>query len=221
MSDNIVIEAEPRTIVGKGVAQLRRDGWVPATVYGKGESVNVQIERKALRRALRIVGTTQMAQLDVEGKKRPVLVRDIQQHLTRGDVLHVDFLIIDMSSTLKVEAELVPVGEAPPAAEGLGVGVLALRSVEIEALPDALISEIEVDLSMITTPDVVVTVADLTVPEGVTILTDPDAPVARFEYAALPEEEEEEELEDEFADVAEDVEVIGKGKQDEDDEAFE
>lgn len=221
MSDNIVIEAEPRTVIGKKVAQLRRDGWVPATVYGKGESVNVQIERKALRRALRVVGTTQMAHLEIDGKKRPVLVRDIQQHLTRGDVLHVDFLVVDMSSTLKVEAELVATGESAPAAEGLGVGVLALRSVEIEALPDALISEIEVDLAMITSPDVVITVADLSVPEGVTILTDPETPVARFEYAALPEEEEEGELEDEFGIEAEDVEVIGKGKQDEDEEEFE
>ncbi len=221
MSDNIVIEAEPRTVTGKKVAQLRREGWVPATVYGKGETVSVQIERKALRRALRVVGTTQMAQLEVEGKQRPVLVRDIQQHLTRGEVLHVDFLVIDMTSTFKVEAELVAVGESAPAAEGLGVGVLALRSVEIEALADALISEIEVDMAMITTPDVVITVADLVVPKGVTILADPDTAVARFEYVSLPEEEEEEELEDEFGVVAEDVEVIGKGKQDEDEEEFE
>ncbi len=221
MSDNIVIEAEPRTLIGKKVAQLRREGWVPATVYGKGETISVQIERKALRRALRVVGTTQMAQLEVEGKQRPVLVRDIQQHLTRGDVLHVDFLVIDMTSTFKVEAELVPIGESAPGAEGLGVGVLALRSVEIEALADALISEIEVDLSLITDPDVVITIADLVVPKGVTILADPDTAVARFEYVSLPDEEEEDELEDEFGVVAEDVEVIGKGKQDEDEEAFE
>lgn len=220
MSEHIVIEAEPRTVIGKKVSQLRREGWIPATVYGKGEAVNIQIESKALRRALREVGTTSVADLNVDGKVHPVLVRDIQQHVTRGDVLHVDFLVIDLTSTLKVEAELITVGESAPAGEGLGVGVLALRSVEIEALPDALISEIEVDLSMITDPDVTITVADLKVPEGVTILSDPELVVARFEYVSLPEEEEEEELVDEFAAEADEVEVIAKGKQ-EDEEEFE
>lgn len=219
MSERIVIEAEPREVVGKGVGQLRRDGIVPGVVYGRGEPLSIQMDQKVLRRALRIVGTTHLADLSVDGKMRPVLVREIQQHLTRGDVLHVDFLEVDMSHTIRMEIELVAVGESAPEADGLGVVTLPTRVIEIEALPDALVAELQIDVSGIATPDDLLYVSDIVVPEGVTILTDPEMVVARFEYASLPEEEEEtDEFEDEFGATADDVEVIAKGKQDEDEE---
>jgi hypothetical protein len=101
-----------------------------------------------------------------------------------------------------------------PAAEGLGVATLALRAVEIESLPDALVSEIEVDLTQIETPDDVIYVRDLVTPEGVEILTDPETTVARFEYEKIVEEDEEEE--ELFVPAADAVEVVGRDK-DEDD----
>ena len=58
MSERIVIEAEPREITGKQVNQLRREGWIPGVIYGRKDPVAVQMEQKALRRALRTVGTT-------------------------------------------------------------------------------------------------------------------------------------------------------------------
>jgi large subunit ribosomal protein L25 len=94
---------------------------------------------------------------------------------------------------------------------------LILYSLQIECLPDNLISEIEVDLSKIETPDDLIYVSDLTVPEGVEILADPEEVVARFEYTQLEEEEEEEE-ESFLESVAEDVEVISKSKKDEDED---
>lgn len=219
MSERIVIEAEPREVVGKGVGQLRRDGIVPAVVYGRGEPVSIQIDQKALRRALRIIGTTHLADLSVAGQTKPVLVREIQQHLTRGDVLHVDFLEVDMTHTIRMEVELVAVGESAPEVDGLGVVTLPTRVIEIEALPDALVAELQIDVSGIATPDDLLYVSNIVAPEGVTILTDPEMVVARFEYASLPEEEEEvDEFEEEFGSAADDVEVISKGKQDEDEE---
>ncbi|MFN2136437.1 MAG: 50S ribosomal protein L25, partial [Candidatus Promineifilaceae bacterium] len=97
-------------------------------------------------------------------------------------------------------------------ASGEGMINMALYSVEIEALPDDLISQIEVDISVIETPDDHILVADLPVPEGVTILNDPDALVARFEYVRADIEEEEEELEEMEAG---DVEVIGESDEEE------
>lgn len=213
MAERMIIEAEPRQVVGKQVNQLRRDGWIPGVVYGK-DVLHVQMEMKALRRALRVVGTTQLADLDINGKKRTVLVRDIQQHVTRGDLLHVDFMEVDMKTTLRAQVELVPVGESPLVEEGVGIITFVTRSVEIECLPDDLVSEIEVDLSQIQTAEDVIHVRDLTVPEGVTILDDPDTAVARFEYESLEEEEEVEELEP----AADEVEIIGRGKHDEEEE---
>jgi large subunit ribosomal protein L25 len=213
MAERLTIVAETRSVTGKQVKQLRREGWIPAVIYGQGEPIHIQIERNPLRRALRSVGTTQLVELEVTGTPHTVLVREIQQHVARGDLLHVDFFKVDMRSTITSEAELVGVGQAKPAADGLGVAMLVLRSVEIECLPDDLVAEISVDLSQIVTPDDLIHVRDLVVPEGVAILTGGDEVVARFEYTqeATAEEEEEEEL----APVADAVEVITKGKKEE------
>jgi large subunit ribosomal protein L25 len=211
MTERLVIEAEARDVVGKQLGQLRRDGWIPGVIYGRQSPQSVQMEQKALRRALRVVGTTHLADLSVGGRTRTVLVREIQQHPTRGDIVHVDFLEVDMKAKLRASAELVGVGEAAPEAEGLGVATLMLREVEIECLPEDLIAQIEVDLSAIRTPDDVIHVRDLAAPSGVEILTELDLVVARFEYAATEEEEEAEE-EEESVDA---VEVITKGKKEE------
>ena len=170
---------------------------------------------KALRRALRTVGTTHLADVNVGGQVRTVLVREIQQHATRGDLVHVDFMEVDMKSKLRASAELVGVGVSTPQAEGLGVTTMMLREVDIECLPEDLVAEIEVDLSAIKAADDVIHVKDLAAPKGVEILTDPELVVARFEFAAAEEEEE-------AAVVIEgeegaDVEVIAKGKKEEED----
>jgi large subunit ribosomal protein L25 len=200
--------------VGKKVKQLRREGIIPAVIYGQKEPVTIQLENLALRRVLRQAGSTNLVDISLGKKKRTVLVREIQSHVTRGDVLHVDFIEVDMKATITAEAELVAVGQSAPAAEGLGVATLALRTVEIESLPEALVSEIEVDLTKIETPDDVIYVSDLDAPEGVTILTDPETTVARFEFEKIAEEEEEEE--ELFVPAADAVEVVGKGKEEED-----
>ena len=213
MTDRVIIEAESREVTGSQVNKLRQGGWIPGVVYGQKSPVNVQMEQKALRRALRIIGTTQLADLRVGDQSKTVLVREIQQHLTRGDVMHVDFLEVDMAAKLRAEVELVSIGEALPEEEGLGVATLMLRHVEVECFPDDLPAEISVDLSAIRSPDDVIHVRDLRVPDGVEIMTDADLVVARFEYAAADEEEEGglEEAEE----SAEEVEVISKGKKDE------
>ena len=171
MSERIVIEAEPREITGKQVGQLRRNGWIPGVIYGRKDPVAVQMEQKALRRALRTVGTTHLADVNVGGQLRTVLVREIQQHATRGDLVHIDFMEVDMKSKLRASAELVTVGMAAPEAEGLGAATLMLREVDIECLPDDLVAEIEVDLSTIKTADDTIYVKDITAPKGVEILT--------------------------------------------------
>ena len=90
MSDRVTIAAEPRTVTGKKVKQIRRQGYVPGVIYGQSEPVNIQMEEIQLNRALRVAGTTQLATLDLEGRKYTVLAREIQQHVTRRNVLHID-----------------------------------------------------------------------------------------------------------------------------------
>jgi large subunit ribosomal protein L25 len=209
MSERSTLVAEPRSVTGKKVKQLRREGLIPAVIYGQREPVHIQMDNLVLRRVLREAGSTSLIEIDLGGSSRTVLARHIQLHPTRGDVFHVDFYEVNMRQTLTSEASLVSRGESPTAEDGEGSVVLVVHSVQIEALPDDLISELEVDISRIETPEDVLYVGDLKAPAGVTILTDPETVIAKFEYAQLEEEEEEEVVEEPDA---EEVEVIAKGR---------
>lgn len=216
--ERLAITAEPREITGKKVKQLRRVGITPAIIYGASEPMNVQLDARTLRRVLRKSGGSNLIDVQLGADTRTVLARDIQQHVTRGDVMHVDFLEVDLKIAIAGEAELVAVGESPAMEEGSGTISFATRTIEIEALPEALVSEIEVDISLIVTTDDVITVADIKVPEGVVLLAEPDMTIASFVFdrAAIEEEEEEEGLlEGDFEPSADSVEVISKGKSEE------
>lgn len=213
MSDRVNIAASPRDVVGKKVKVLRRQGWIPAIIYGRHDPIKIQIENSPLRRALFAAGATNLIDVTVGDETHTVLAREVQRHLTRRDLIHVDFLEVDLTATVTAEARIVAVGQSAPAAEGLGVATLALRMLEIECLPEALLDEVEVDLTLIQTPDDVIYVSDLVVPEGVTIIADSETVVARFEY--VKEEEEEEEVDELFEPSADAVEVIGRDKEDE------
>ncbi|MBK8984744.1 MAG: 50S ribosomal protein L25 [Chloroflexi bacterium] len=208
--ERYTLVAEPRTIVGKQVKQLRRQGWTPAVIYStQQEPMNIQLESLPLFKTLRKASTNHLIDVSVSGQTHTVLAREIQQHLTRGDLVHVDFLQVDMKAIIASEAELVGVGLAAPEEQGLGSVTLVMHSVAIECLPDNLVAQIEVDFSKIVNADDVITVADLVVPEGVTIMAELDALVAAFSYERVATDAEEV---DAYAPLADTVEVIGKGK---------
>jgi large subunit ribosomal protein L25 len=214
MSEHIKIAAEPRQITGKQVKQLRRDGLIPAVIYGRHEPVNIQLDNLVLRRVLREAGGSHLIDIDLAGSgMRTVLAREIQLHPTRGDLVHSDFVEVDLKAKLTADASLVLVGESAPQADGLGSTMLMVQSVQIECLPDDLVSEIEVDASKIASPEDVIYVSELTLPPGVAILTDPEMVVAKFEYVRLETEAEEVEEELLFGEAADEVEVIGRGKE--------
>ena len=218
MADHFVLNAQSRNLAGKRAKQLRNDGIIPAVIYGQGDNLSIQVDNLPLRRVIREAGMTSLIDIDLDGDKRTVLAKAVQTHLTRGDLIHVDFYEVDMKTKLVVEASLVTKGIAAPVSEGLGSTSLTLYNVEIECLPDNLISEIEVDLSLIEMPEDMIYFRDLDIPPGVTLLADADTVVARFEYLLAEEEEEEEEEDLLFADAADEVEVIGRGKSEEEEE---
>jgi len=121
-----------------------------------------------------------------------------------------------MAATITSEADLITTGVSAAEETGEGMVNLAIYSVEIECLPDALISELVVDISRIENFHDTIHVSDLAAPEGVTILTDPDVLVASFAMSR-PEEEEEEEGEEEEMEYidAESVEVISRAREEE------
>lgn len=186
-----MIAAAPRTVTGKQVKQLRRSGYIPAVIYGQGEPEHIQIENLPLRRVLRHASTTHLINLDLGTQVRTVLAREIQSHVTRGDLLHVDFYEVNMSETITSEAALIMGGQSVPSKKGDGRDVLLMHNVAIECLPDNLVSEIVVDMGQIKTVDDVIYVKDIALPKGVKILSDPETAVARFVYESLAPEIEE------------------------------
>jgi large subunit ribosomal protein L25 len=218
MSDRINLVVESRQPADERAKNLRKAGWIPGVIYGGGENMHIKVENLSLSRVLRDAGMTNLIDISIGDGQHTVLAKDIQKHPTRGDLIHVDFYEVDMTQKLVVDAALSTFGEAPPVTDGLGTTSLVIYSIQIECLPDSLISEIGVDLTLIQEPDDMIIVGDLQVPEGVTVLTDSEAIVARFEYVQIEEEEEEEEEDLMFAPAADEVEVIGRGKPEDEEE---
>jgi large subunit ribosomal protein L25 len=190
--DTVTLQAQPRQILGKKVKLLRRQGLVPANVYGHHlASTAVQIsERAVAQQVLRASGST-LFSLEVDGTPQTVLVKRIQRHPTTSRVLHVDFYAVAMTEKLRATVPLHFVGE-PPAVRQVGGTLLhSLNTVEVESLPGDLPTAIEADLSSLESTTDTLNVRDLRPPPGVTILNDPDQIIATVVPPAVQAEEAE------------------------------
>jgi len=221
MSETIMLEAQPRTLTGKKVKQLRADDLVPAIVYGPTQETAraIQIPTKELQGSLKAAGGTNLIVINVGKEKINVLVRDVQRGILRGELLHVDFYAVDMNVAITAEVPVLHVGESELLESGQAMLITEITSVEVECLPDQIPSNLELDLSSLTEIGQAMTVADLTAPAGVAILSAQDDTLVRLDYAvALVEEEEEEEEEELEMGEGEEVEVIRRGKEEEEEE---
>ncbi|MCU0521365.1 MAG: 50S ribosomal protein L25 [Anaerolineae bacterium] len=186
----IELRAQPRTLTGKHVKLLRRQDVVPGVVYGHNiDPVPVQFNTKELAHALKRAGSSATVQLAVEGTASPYLVifRDVQHHPIRRGITHVDLQALSLTETVRVPVNVVVVGKSP-AVEVLG-GVLlqTLMELEIEALPMDLVPVIEVDISGLAEIGDSISVADLDIPETITVLNAPDATIVQVTFQAAEE----------------------------------
>ena len=172
------LDLELRTVRKKGGARkLRRAGKIPGIVYGAGEeNVMVQVERKVIEKLVReLHGEVVILDLNIGGQVRQGFIKDVQFHPVTGEVLHVDFQIVHAGEEVEVTVPVVVVGEAPGVKAGGTLEVL-LHEMDIRAPADRIPPHIEVDVSTLGLGDVL-HVRDLTPPEGIALLEDPDEPV--------------------------------------------
>ncbi|MBE2238544.1 MAG: 50S ribosomal protein L25 [Caldilineaceae bacterium] len=217
MSD-LKLMADPRTITGRKVGQLRRQGMVPVVVYGAvPEPVNLQVPDRDLERTLHGGGASQVVTVSVSnGGLHNVLIKNVQREPVYHALLHADFYAINMNETQRVTVPLVATGKVA----GLTTGLMFFQAQEmmhIEALPADIPAEIEVDVTNLTleTP---IHVRDLPAIKGVTYLDDSDEVIFTLMMTRAGEAEDEEAGEEMESAEAE-PEVVRKGKQtDEDDE---
>jgi large subunit ribosomal protein L25 len=178
MSERPTLAAASRTVTGKKVATLRRDGRLPAVVYGHSsasESISLDAHEFDLLR--RRVGGSTLVDLAVDERKAvPVLVHAIQPHPVTRRAIHVDLLAVRMSEAMTLDVALAGTGSAPAVDLG-GTLVHPIETVKVRALPGDLPDSIHYDLGGL--ESYTITVADLIVPDGVTNLTDETEVVAR------------------------------------------
>lgn len=214
MASTISLTAHPRSPEARPRA-LRRAQFVPGVLYGpKYETRALQFETATLLRVLKRAGTSHLIDLTIDGVdgNELVLVREVQRHPVTHALWHVDLYRTQADVAIRVEVPIVHHGEAPALEEGGFINTL-LDVLEIECLPRDMPDAIVVDLSVLTDMDSVITVADLQVPEGVTVLTPEDTVVLRPAFAAI-EEEAEEEVEEAEEEAVEGEEEAPEGEED-------
>jgi len=205
----IELNGQKRNVLGKKVKTLRREGLVPAVLYGhETVPVPLQFEERELNRVLAQAGEHRLIALKIGRAKNPqmALTRDVQWNAITGRPIHVDFYAVVMTEKITTEVPLVFVGEAPAADLAGTILLQNLDEVEIECLPGDLIEAIEVDVSELKEIDQTIYVKDLRVPPTVALLTDTEEVVAKVTWAAR------EEVEVVVPVAPAEVEVIAKGK---------
>jgi large subunit ribosomal protein L25 len=192
------LAAEPREITGKKVAVLRRQGRLPAVVFGHGiSSENVTLDAHDFELLRRKAGQNALIDLSVHGQKaRPVLVHGVQVHPVNRRPLHVDLFLVRMTEELTVDVPLVATGISLAVENLNGTLFHQLESVRVKALPDHLPQQIEYAIEGLVDFDAVVKVSDLAIPGDVTLLTDADEVVAKVLPSRLQAEVEAEKAEE-------------------------
>ena len=217
MSSRLVAETG-RTLGSRSTNRLRATGKIPGVLYGLGVTPTpLAVDARELRSALRgDHGTNAVLTLDVDGTEHVAMARDIQRHVTRGTVSHVDFVVVDRNVSVSADVPVTLVGESELG--GSAMVDVVVSSLTINAKPESIPAAIEVDQSELTVGSQVL-VKDLALPEGVTTEVDPDEVVVRVlvsdataELEAIDEEAAEGEAgAEDAADVAPEGEGEGEG----------
>jgi large subunit ribosomal protein L25 len=203
------LKAQAREITGKKVKSLRKTGFIPAVLYGHNvKSVPLSVDVKEFDRIFEQAGETSLVTLLLGSKKHNVLIHDLARHPLSGEIIHVDFFEVKMDQKIKTKVPLVFVGESEVVRTEGGILVKAIQEVEVEAFPQDLPKEIEVDISFLKTFQDKIYVRDLKVGKSVKVLAMPDEVVV---LATPPRSEKElEELEAKPVEAVEEVKVVGE-----------
>lgn len=190
MADKITLQAQARSLTGRKVKTLRKQGILPINIFGKKvKSTSAQVSYQEFDKVFAEAGETQIVELKLEKDIRPVLVSNIQRHPVTGDYVHVDFHQIDLKEKVTATVPVEIVGEAPAEKEAIGIMVQQLNEVEVEALPTDLPENLIADVSGLAEVDAAVFVKDLKVDASkVKVLTDAESIVVKIEE---PQKEEE------------------------------
>lgn len=214
--DRVTLKASRREIIGKKVRAMRREGLLPAVLYGRDmEPTPISLNARDASRILASLGSSSLIKIDLEGEELNALVRDRQRDYLKAMFLHVDFQVVSMTEKIRANVAIHVTGTSPALSDYNAIVEQLINEIEVEALPGNLPEKFVVDVSALTEIGDQILVKDLDIPEGVTITLDLEETIVSITAATAAVEEEEEEIEEE---ILEEPEVIEKGKRDEEED---
>jgi large subunit ribosomal protein L25 len=215
--DKIVLNATRRTVTGKKVGALRREGKIPAIMYGHGfDPTTITLGLQETTLALRGVSGSSLVNVSLDGKEHAALIREKQRDVIRGTLLHIDFQVVSLKEKLRTVVGIELTGEAPALEDFNGILVNGISGVEVECLPQDLPERIVLDVSGLNNIGDGLFVKDVKLPDEVDILTDLEEMIAII-TTGTSQEVEEEEIEEGLGEESE-PEVIEHGKKEEEEE---
>lgn len=188
----IPLTAEIRKEVGKRTQKLRKQGLIPATVYGRDvKSVSLSMPAKDFMKVYGQAGETGLVDLKFGSESLHTLISDVQFHPLTRLPLHVQFHAVKLTEKLKANVPLDLIGESPAVVNNIGILLQTLNEVEVEALPTDLPEKIEIDTATLTKVGQQIAVGDLKIPAGVELLTPKEEIVVKVASAISEEAKKE------------------------------
>ncbi len=185
------LSAEKRTILGKRVKHLRREGILPANMFGKGiKSVSLQLPLKDFQEVYKKVHETGLVDLTVSGEVHPILIQNVHIDPQTHTPLHADFFKVNLKEKVKATIPIIAVGEPKAVSDKIGVLLQPLSEVEVEALPADLPEHLELSVEKLAQIGDNLTISDLKIPTGVEIMAEPAEMVFRIDELVSEEAEE-------------------------------
>ncbi|MDR1257080.1 MAG: 50S ribosomal protein L25 [Spirochaetaceae bacterium] len=179
---NVVFSAKTRTALGSAHSRrLRRQGRVPGVIYGKGETVHIDLDGRELFAGLRNISESTIVKVDVEGAEHDAFVKDTQRNIIDGNILHVDFYEIEMGKILRARVSVRITGN-PVGVRNGGILETPLHDIEVECLPKDLPARIDIDISGLDVNQSI-HVRDLVLGDGVKLVSGEDQVVALVKFA--------------------------------------
>lgn len=215
MEEELTINAERRDLLGKKVNVIRREGRLPAILYGREmDPIPITLDLLEASRLLSQAASSTLMKVQLEDESLPVLVRETQRDVMLGTLVHVDFQVVSLTDTVRASVAIHLEGQSPAVVDNNAVMVTGVEELELECLPQDLPSRIAVDISSLEDVGDSLFVRDLPLPPEVNLLTDPDELVAVVTWIAeeaILEEEEELELVPELGEP----ELVGREEEEE------
>lgn len=201
----LTIDAKIRELKGRKTEELRREGMIPAVLYGPGiENKDLTVTGKEFANLFRQAGKSSLVGLRVENEAKNfmVLINDLSVDPVSGKTIHIDFYQPDLKKEIEADVPLVFVGESPAVKDLGGTLIKNFDEIAVKALPADLPREIKVDISVLKTFDDAIAVKDLTVAGKVELLKNPEEIVALAAEAQKIDEELEKPIEEDVDSVA-------------------